>query len=116
MTDDPLPTDHPLLALCAALRCFDRELLVALGQGDQASIAALLASDRVQPLPDAPGMFQLRGDLRPAILARLRAGHPGDELALHELAYAYFLNQMNHPTSPERRCFAEECCFHHLGA
>ena len=25
MIDDPPPTDHPLLALCATLRCFDRE-------------------------------------------------------------------------------------------
>jgi len=116
MSDDPPPTDHSLLALCAILRRFDRQLLDALGQGDhQAAITALLASDRVQPLPDAPGAFQLRDELRTAILAQLRADHPGGELALHERAYAYFLNEMNRPTSPERR-FAEECCFHHLGA
>jgi CHAT domain-containing protein/tetratricopeptide (TPR) repeat protein len=102
--------------LCAILRRFDRHLLDALGQGDhQASITALLASDRVQPLPDAPGAFQLRDDLQAAILAQLRADHPGGELALHERAYAYFLNEMNRPTSPERR-LAEQCCFHHLGA
>ncbi len=80
------------------------------------AIAALLASDRVQPLPDAPGTFQLRDDLQLAILARLRAGYPGGELALHEQAYSYFLKEMQRPTSPEQQRFAEECCFHHLDA
>jgi CHAT domain-containing protein len=116
MNGDPLPSDLPLLALCAILRCFDRQLLGALGLGDQAAIAALLASEQAQPLPDAPGTFQLRDELRPAVLARLRASYPGGELMLHEQAYSYFLNEMKCPASPERRRLAEECCFHHLDA
>ena len=116
MSVDPPPIDHPLLGLCAVLHSFDRELLAALGQADQAAITALLASDQVQQLPDAPGTSRLRDDLRPAVLAALRAGHPGRELELHERAYAYFLSELGRSTAAERRRFVEESCFHHLGA
>src|SRR5687767_4984884 len=116
MTDELEAATLPLLSLCAQLYCFDHDILHALGPSDEVALSALLASDRVQRIPDMPDAFRLLEHVQEAALAWLRAERPGDELVHHERAFEYFLQQMCTPHNTERRIRDERCCFHHLSA
>ncbi len=113
MTDNRSTQDESLLSLCAVLRWFDRELLLALGGGDADTIAALLASDLVQPAAGRASAYRLRNEIRAAALARLRDERPRDELELHSRAFTYFLRRMRQPVTDERAA-DEDRCFDHL--
>ncbi|MBA3944930.1 MAG: CHAT domain-containing protein [Herpetosiphonaceae bacterium] len=108
--------DLSLLSLCAILRRFDGDLLQSFASFDASALTELLASDRVVPVPELPGSFQVREDVWTDVLARLRAEHPDDELMLHEEAFVRFLQRLqDDPSIPERRDH-EERCFYHLEA
>jgi hypothetical protein len=102
MLDGPRDDEPDLLALCAILQQFDRDLLRSLGHAEVA-IDSLLASRSALPAADQPGTFTLAAELRAATLARLRAERPEAELALHERAFALFLARLGAEASPAQR-------------
>lgn len=104
-----------LLSLCAILRWFDADLLRELAPQQDARIAALLASDDVDPAPEFAGAYRLRDARRAAALARLHAEYPQDALALHRRAFDLFLDRMQRPAPPARHPADEVACLHHLG-
>ncbi|GAB4448548.1 MAG: hypothetical protein OHK0015_53340 [Chloroflexi bacterium OHK40] len=113
MSETPSTDDSALLALCAVLRWFDRDMLVALRPFDDDQLVALLASDRVLPVPGRSGVLQLRAEVRSDALARLRASQPGDELRLHERAFRHFAAWLaSTPLSAQRLLIEDECFFH----
>jgi CHAT domain-containing protein/tetratricopeptide (TPR) repeat protein len=109
-------TDLNLLSLCAILRVFNNDLLLAFEQYESTSIAGQIASDWILSMAEPSGMYCLRDDIQALVLAKLRDEHPGDEILLHERCFAVFLARMHQPTSPESRLIAEERCFYHLEA
>jgi CHAT domain-containing protein len=115
MLDGPRDDEPDLLAICAILQQFDRDLLCALGYADEA-ITSLLASRSALPAAAQPGTFTIAAELRAATLARLRAERPEAELALHERAFAYFLARLGAEANPAQRAHDEASCFYHLEA
>jgi CHAT domain-containing protein/tetratricopeptide (TPR) repeat protein len=107
-------TTHTLdvLALCAVLHRFDRDLLATAGcpasQADE-----LLGSDKVEA---TTGGYRLREDLAAEIVARLRAERPTDEVKLHQHAFAYFLAKLQQSIQTGRSFEDEDACLHHLDA
>lgn len=103
-----------LLSFCALVRWFDRELLETVA-GRASEVAALLASDLVEPAAGTRGAYRLRADVSQAAIAHLRAERPLDELAIQICAFFVFLERMQRHASGERRRSAEAACFEHLG-
>lgn len=113
---DPLPQTSVLLSLCAVLRYFNRDLLVALSQIDVSVVDAFLSSADVEPATQPYGMFQLCDEARAAALDQLRMAQPEAEITLHELAFNYFLQRMERARLEERLPDDEASCFYHLEA
>ncbi len=115
MVDTRAPVDGGLLALCAILRWFDRDLLVALDGHGEPAIEPLLAGELAAPSPASAGAYELREDVRAGALARLRAERPLDELRLHTCAFEHFLRRLEQGTPDDDRQTDEEACLYHLG-
>jgi hypothetical protein len=113
MTDDVFTGDILLLSLCAILHSFDRKLLLALANAEEAELAPLLASEFVVSTEHAD-TYRLREDVRANVLARLRALRPLDELDLHTRVFEYFLRQIERSGSSVQLLENEENCFYHL--
>ncbi len=103
-----------LLSICALLRWFDHDLLSDLAAHGEDEIKALLASDLVETVPEHPGAYRLRDDIRAEALGRLRAENPHDELTWHSRFFDYFLQHMQQTAPDDLRMAAEASCFHHL--
>lgn len=115
MTNQPHPTDPDLLSLCAILRSFDRNLLLALTRRDAAEIDTFLASMNVVSDVENAGMFQLNEGLQERILSRLRSEQPLTEQELHTSAFKYFLHQIERRDERFLRIEeAEDRYFYHL--
>ena len=114
MTDRVVPVEQALLDLCAILQWFDQDLLVIVGRAAPADVAIILSSDLVVPDEERPGMFRLRPAAQLARLEQLRATGAGDELTLHGLAFAYFIERLTATSLNEQRAHEEAACFHHL--
>ena len=116
MGGDRLPSDLTLLALCAILDSFERDLLMALTGLAEDEVMSLLMSDLVTATSAPARGYRLREECRTAVLERLRTERPLDELALHTRAFEYFLRCMEQATPADRRPSDEERCLYHLGA
>lgn len=108
------PDNGSLLALCAVLRWFYHELLVALGGYTGPEIETLLTSELVIPSIERPATFCLREASRQEILLRLRAERTADELLLHTRSFEYFRGQLPETLTVEQRDLYETECLYHL--
>lgn len=116
MTDRRHETDQDLLSLCAILRRFDRNLLLALAERDAIKIDTFLASEWVVPDGSDAGRFRLDEDGQEMVLSRLRLEQPLAELELHTRAFKYFLHQLERQEGTFSHIdYIEEQCFYHLG-
>lgn len=118
MIREPAHTSISLRVLCAILRWFDRDALLALrcadSRWDQHDLTALLSSDQVVPSAERPGAFALSDAVRTEVLAQLGVERPHVELAVHSRAFEYFLRCMRRaaPGNGDGSCEAD--CFYHL--
>ncbi|MBV9788665.1 MAG: tetratricopeptide repeat protein, partial [Chloroflexi bacterium] len=110
MIDDRLPSNLALLAWCAVLRRFDRDLLRTLAAPAEDDLAALLASATLTPSADG---YVLLDEQCAPILDHLRAEQPLAELALHTRAFELFLRRMESADDASREA-DEARCLHHL--
>lgn len=110
-----MATTADLLARCALLGRLDRELLAEAAGASEAEVAELLAGGALEPLPGAPGVFQLGGDLLAAARARLRERPLADEQGLHERAFRLLLRRIATAGAAGWADDDEGQCFYHLG-
>jgi CHAT domain-containing protein/tetratricopeptide (TPR) repeat protein len=101
------PNHLPLLAFCAILRHFDRDLLMTLSGCTHDDWSAVISDDLAISIPELPNSFQLRAEIKTNVLAQLREERPLDELHLHMQALDYFLRQMDCDDAA-----ADECLYH----
>src|SRR5689334_2604698 len=114
MTGNRPSSDSDLLSLCAILRWFDDDLLRALAV-DEDAIGVLLASERVVPVTEPVGAYQLHEDVRADALAQLRAARPSEELTLHRYVFDYFLERMRESALEDQDALNEDDVLYHLG-
>ena len=94
MTGNQPPAGMRLLSVCALLRWFDHDMLVALAGCGEDEVEGLLASELVLAAADAPGAYRLRDDTRAEWLARLRTEWPLTELTWQTLIFGHFARIM----------------------
>ena len=109
MIDDRLPSNLALLAWCAILRRFDRDLLRMLAAPAEDDLAALLASATLTPSADG---YLLPAEQCASILDQLRAEHPLAELTLHTRAFELFLRRLESSDSASRDADEQRCLYH----
>lgn len=105
----------PLLAFCAILRRFDRDLLMTMSGCTDDDWSHVTSSDLVIPVIELPGAYQLRHEIQANVLAQLRATRPLEELNLHTEALDYFLRRMEAAASDDDYDADADECVHHLG-
>lgn len=110
------PPPPALRSLCAVVRYVDPDLLGALTGADPEQIAAFLRAPDFEPAGEPPGALRLAPAARAAELASLRAADPDEELRLHELVFAYYLQLLERAPPDAGDLAAEEACFYHLEA
>jgi len=107
-------SDVDLLWMCATLRHFDHDLLRALVGVDDRHIAKLIDSDQIAQLPDLSGWYELRSDVRSAVLAHIRSERPTEEVLLHTRAFQHYLSKLQHANSAFWTAADEDDCLYHL--
>src|SRR4051794_28173243 len=110
MVNDTFHVGHPLLGLCAVLRWFDGDLLLALQPASADSINDLLASSHAVYQP-ATMIYQLHPDTRTAVLAHLRTEQPSAELALRTRIFTYYFDHLG----PDVTDAQFEDCLYYFG-
>ncbi|HNP74230.1 MAG TPA: hypothetical protein PKK15_24135, partial [Kouleothrix sp.] len=115
MTGSSFSAGARLLSLCALLRWFDHDLLVALAECGEDEVRTLLASDMVLAADDPPGSFRLRDEARAEWLGRLRNEWPLTQLTWQTLIFGHFTRAIGRSASEAARARAEADSFAHLG-
>lgn len=115
MTGSSFSAGARLLSLCALLRWFDKDLLVALAECGEDEVRTLLASDMVLAADDPPGSFRLRDEACAEWLGRLRNEWPLTQLTWQTLIFGHFTRAIGRSASEAARARAEADSFAHLG-
>ena len=104
------------LAACSVFHHFDRATLRAVLGLDDAAIEALLESPAVQPDDLVLGVYRPHPARQPGLLRLLRRIRPREEHVLHSRAFAYSIEQLRPPGTPQRRARLIADGMHHLRA
>lgn len=107
------PERRALLARCAPLRRFDRDILCELLGCDPATADALLASPEVEPFGEG---FHLRPTVASVFREQLLADDPHAEAALHSQAFALYLARLQRVPGAARAIADEDECLYYLDA